>query len=402
MVSSVNSGRSDLKTDTLLKVSLWRVVFRTLLVLMIVLGASVTSQAKEVIYQNDLALQHYITKGYRLVYNSNQAMSTYSYAYSNSTTLESTSGTDAQFQSLIYTGIPNPQSMTVSPDGKTAWVMSSYQSGNDNARHGRIYRVDLSKYYGQEAYADEDKEGVTAGPEIVTGHGQTLSYNPATNELWYVRETKVQNTTLVQVDPDTLDVVKEIHFRFSSDYVFPPTFVFDREGNCWTYTRSVGSNWVPRGAIRFYKGKIEDDHVSFEMIPQGLRYPPGYLCQAFGYNPANDRLYVVSDGEYISVPASKAGEWTADDVETTVFKGQRREFEGIAFSEEGCGFLLVNKPSEIMRDKVTYESGLKERARIDEVKQVYASDQKDIEQKVEVEKDEIVLDNIGELLEEGL
>ena len=372
------------------------------LTVLIILCSAFRSYGVDVIYQSDMALQPYSTWDYGLVYNSNLAMSHYSSAYSNSTTLSSTSGPETEFQSLIYTGIPNPQSMTVAPDGKTAWVMASYASGSDNSRRGRVYRVDLSQYYGQEASADENTSAVTAGPVITTGHGQTLSYNPVTNELWYVRETKVENTTLVQVDPDTLDVVKEIHFRFSNRVDYPPTFVFDREGNCWTYTRSIGSSWVPRGAIRFYKGKIEDDHVTFEMVNQGLRYPPGYLCQAFGYNAANDRLYVVSDGEYISLPASKAGEWTEDDVETTIFAGERREFEGIAFSEEGCCFLLLNKPSEIMRDRVSYESGLKERARIEQVKETYSKDSEEHEAMVEEEKTELVLDTIGEMLEDGL
>ena len=99
--------------------------------------------------------------------------------------------------------------------------MSSYKSGSDNSRTGRIYRIDLSRFWQKEGPpGSKDTGAIKAGPEIVTGHGQTLAYNPKSHELWYVRETKVLNTTLVRVNPKTMEVEKEIHFRFGSTIVF--------------------------------------------------------------------------------------------------------------------------------------------------------------------------------------
>lgn len=357
----------------------------------------------ETIYQSYNALQPYSTSSYEMVYNANKTVTGYTCAYTTSQEMNSIDGGDMKFRSLIYTGIPNPQSMTVSDDGKTAWVMSSAKSGSDNSRRGRIYKVDLSRFWGKKASGSKDSDAVTAGPEIVTGHGQTLSYNPKTHELWYVRETKVTNTTLVQVDPDTMEVVKEIHFRFSGNIVFPPTFTFDGDGNCWTYTRSTGSSWVSRGTIRFYKGKIENDSVTFEMIQQGVRYPPGNLCQGFGYDPVNDLLYVGANGAVMTVPAKKLSQnaITADDVHTIRFDGTR-EFEGIAFDETGCAYFLTNKPSEIMRDTVSYQKALKLRTQFDEAKETYQADQEDMEAQKETETQEILTEKIGEALEEGL
>lgn len=371
--------------------------------LLIVWASAKTVFGVDTVYQSGNALQPYDTSSYQTVFNANETMTGYSCAYTSSQELNSISGPEMKFRSLIYTEIPNPQSITVSPDGYTAWVLSSNKSGGDNSRTGRIYKVDLKRFWNRSASGSEDTSAVTAGPEIVTGHGQTLSYDPKHNELWYVRETKVLNTTLVRVNPDTMAVEKEIHFRFGETIVFPPTFVFDYDGNCWTYTRSTGSNWVSAGTIRFYKGTIQGDTVTFRMINQGLRYPPGTECQAFAYNPQNDRLYVVSNGEILTVPAGKLSREsiTASDVQTIRFGGCR-EFEGLAFSEAGCAYFATNKPSEIMRDNVSYQSALKIQKKIDAAKKHYRSDSKAMNSAKKKQTEQIVTKKIGEDLNEGL
>lgn len=357
----------------------------------------------EVIHQSGMALQPYDTSIYDTVNNANETMTGYGHAYTNSQELNSVSGPSMQFRSLLYTEIPNPQSIAVSPDGKTAWVMSSYKSGSDNSRTGRIYRIDLSRFWKKKAAGSKDTGAIKAGPEIVTGHGQTLAYNPKSHELWYVRETKVLNTTLVRVNPKTMEVEKEIHFRFGSTIVFPPTFTFDKDGNCWTYTRSTGSNWVSAGTIRFYKGRIQGNRVTFRMINQGLRYPPGNLCQTFGYNPVNDRLYVVADGEMLTVPAGKLSrhQVTPADVQCIKFGGCR-EFEGLAFTETGCAYFATNKPSEIMRDRVSYNKALKLEAKYKRAKKNYARDRKAMKKEKEEQAQNITMEKIGKQLEDGL
>lgn len=357
------------------------------------------SYATENVYQSGTALDDsYSTSGYELIYNPHVSRAG---GGEGRSIMKTVSGPKMEFRTLIYPGISNPQSIAVSPDGNTAWVMNSYKSGNDNSRKGRIYRIDIGRYRDEDADEVSDEGAVTAGPLITTGHGQTLAYDPKTETLWYIRETKVSNTTLVQVDPDTMEIIKEIHFKFSNRVVFPPTFTFDREGNLWTYTRSIGTRWAPAGTIRFYKGTIEDDVISFEMIQQGLRYPPGKYCQSLGYNSSTDRLYVISDGVIFTVPASKLGNITADDVETLIFDGSR-EFEGMAFDEAGCAYFLTNNPSEIMRDEVSYVKSISEHDRIKEAKEQYDADTKGMEQAEEEGKKEIVREEVGSLLDEGL
>ncbi|MBQ1490065.1 MAG: hypothetical protein IIZ43_03370 [Eubacterium sp.] len=359
--------------------------------------------AVEHIYQSSPALQPFTFSGFSVVNNANV---TISYSYSGTSRQDYDSVTDdpkMKFRSLVYTPeIPNPQCITVDPAGKTAWIMSSYKGGSDNARTGRIYRVDIGKYWGKEAKGDRNGS-VKAGPTIVTGHGQTLSYNPVTKELWYVREVNARRTTFVQVDPKSLNVVKEIHCNFSTSTSTPPAFLFDIHGNAWMYIRSAGGKSVPRNALRFYKGKIEDDHVSFTMLMQGLRYPPGMGCQGFGYDPYHDLLYVCSDGQMIGVPAGKLclGSATAEDVRTVRFtRSPAREFEGIAFSEEGCAFFVTNKSSEIMRDEVSYKEAVKERKRVNRVKAKYKKDKEALKEKEEAGLEELVLEQIGDTLSE--
>ena len=237
---------------------------------------------------------------------------------------------------------------------------------------------------------------------IVTGHGQTLSYNPVTKELWYVRAVNVRSTTFVQVDPETLDVVKEIHCAFSTKTVTPPAFLFDIHGNAWMYIRSSGGKYVPRNAVRFYKGKIEDDHVSFTMQMRGLRYPAGTGCQGFGYDPYNDLLYVASDGQMVGVPAGNLDTATAEDVKTVPFtRSPSREFEGIAFSEEGCAFFLTNKRCEIMRDEVSYKKAMKEKERVRKVKEKYKKNQDALNEKKDEELEALVMEQIGEQLQQS-
>lgn len=370
-----------------------------------VMGSAVSVHAVEHIYQSDYACAEFDAGAYSIIYNENTSLGNFGYAYTESNEYNSTSGPEMKFRSMIYTDIPNPQSICVNPEGTVAWVLSSYASGSDNSRHGRVYRVDIKKYWGKKASGDsKNSKAIKVGPEIVTGHGQTIGYNPVTKELWFVRETKGKSTTFVQVDPDTLEELKDIHTPFGRRGTVPPVMCFDRDGNFWMYTRSAGTNYAPAGTIRFYKGKIENDHVSCIQVGQGLRYPPGSQCQAFGYNPFNDRLYVMSNGEILTVPATKLSNCTATaaDVECIKFTGSvRRECEGIAFNQEGCAFFMTNKPCEIMRDEVSYKKALKERERIKKVKAQFKEDKNAIEAERKKQVDTLVMEQISDELKDG-
>ena len=143
--------------------------------------------------------------------------------------------------------------------------------------------------------------------------------------------------------------------------------------------------------------------MTFRMINQGLRYPPGNLCQTFGYNPVNDRLYVVADGEMLTVPAGKLSRHrvTPSDVQCIKFGGCR-EFEGLAFTETGCAYFATNKPSEIMRDRVSYNKALKLEAKYKRAKKNYARDRKAMKKEKEEQAQNITMEKIGKQLEDGL
>ena len=97
---------------------LWGVVIVFLGMMLLLSGRK--AYGAEVIQQSGMALQPYDTSIYDTVNNANETMTGYGHAYTNSQELNSVSGPSMQFRSLLYTEIPNPQSIAVSPDGKTA------------------------------------------------------------------------------------------------------------------------------------------------------------------------------------------------------------------------------------------------------------------------------------------
>ena len=321
--------------------------------------------AATVYKQKGNALAAYKTKEYKLCYNQNLTIKKkYKYKKCKATTLTEKKGHPALFKSWAYLhdlGVRNPQSVAVTPDGHYAFIMTCRKGSAKEEKNwkGRVYKLDLFKL--QKKYRKDlkkltymklkktDTDCVQIGPEFKVGHGQAMAYNPATGELWYSQNLKLVNTNLVRIDQDTLLPDKEIRFKLKSSVRMGSNLAFDSEGNCYFYTKSNGSKWAPKNTIKIYRGQIDEDSVSFELIMQGLRYPPGQVPQSIGYNPASNRLYLINDGEIISVPVDKLGKLTKADVRTTVFKHRNREFEGLTFTEDGEGYFITNRSEELMK-----------------------------------------------------
>ena len=72
--------------------------------------------------------------------------------------------------------------------------------------------------------------------------------------------------------------------------------------------------------------------------------------QGVAVNPANNRLYFVSDDILTSVPTSgvQSGNFSADDIHYQAFDSGR-EFESLAFDQDGYGYLLALWPPELMQ-----------------------------------------------------
>ncbi|WP_105956934.1 hypothetical protein [Apilactobacillus quenuiae] len=255
----------------------------------------------------------------------------------------------------------NPQSITKSPDGHFAFIMYSNKVHGKNNGTSNIVRYDLWKLYKLKLnmnnmdairrgikHNPKIRAAIKFGPKINVGHGQSLAYNPKNNTLWYIlMGVNGHKATLVRASLKTFSPIKKIHFKFSSSYNLSNELTFDKHGNMYTYIKYL-PNKRSAGRIVIFKGKILGNRVHFNVIKQGILNGPGFHTQGLGYNPKSNRLYFVSDGIISSIPIKKLGRLKPNDVHTTCFK-TKREFEGIAFSKNGTGHILMNRGPELSK-----------------------------------------------------
>lgn len=328
-------------------------IITSVLICSLVLETTITNVDAKTYNQSGNALKGYVAKDYHVVNNNNYTRKRYKYKYYyDAKSIKITKGYKKNSKFTRYWMLKNsifkgksttsPQSICVTPDGRIAYILvtNMYSANKENNWTGRIYKVDILK-----------KKLLKKGPKITTGHGQAMGYNPKTKQLWFSNKNKEIKTNLVQVSTKTLKIVKTINFVLSSTVRMGNNLTFDKKGRVYFYTRSAGKWGAPGDPvnnIKIYRGRIHKKSVSFSLIMQGIKNPPGQIGQSLGYNPKSNRLYLVDDGEIISVPVSKLGHLKKKDVRTSVF-GKRREFEGLSFDKKGNGYFLTNKPYEIMK-----------------------------------------------------
>jgi hypothetical protein len=262
----------------------------------------------------------------------------------------------------------NPQSMTM--DNETGYLYVLYTVKADSIT-GWVVRYDtekLAKYkisYKQLAAAKKNgtskldkkiKKCIKCGPKFTTGHGQSLSFNPVTKELWEIKDTNMRAkpgsyATIQRINTSSLKPDRAIKFRLKYTVAMGHNLTFDSEGNAYFFTYAGSGNFV--GSVKIYKGQISGEEVHFELIPQGLRYAPGEHSQGMGYDAHRNRLVLVADGCIVSVPVDKLGELSPSDVWQTKFK-TKREFENVTFDEKGYAYLITNRNPEIFKSTAVY------------------------------------------------
>lgn len=270
----------------------------------------------------------------------------------------------------------NPQAIAITPDGTYAYVTYAAtpelrSKFNLSSTSGRIVRYDLKTLdelgvskdgemteLRAAAYRTREGKSLTShqeelmgclkfGPWFDLGHGSAFAYNPKDGNLWFTERGKGSNARLERVSTKTLEPNLKIKFKIKAGGILGNNLAFDKRGYCYYYSYS-GGGWAPKGSIKISRGKIGKKSVKFEQFPQAIRYSPSKNIQSIGYNPKNNRLYLVSNGTVVTVPVSKLGKLKKSDVLVSMFDG-KREFEGLAFDNAGQGYLLVNKDPELMR-----------------------------------------------------
>jgi len=227
---------------------------------------------------------------------------------------------------------------------------------NANNEEGiwKLRRLGLDIYHGYQLTEDQKelKKAIKIGPIFNTGHGQSLSYNPQTQSLWMWQDDGSEGKAkLMHINNDTLkpDRIYGVSAKVNNRTVTSfHNLAFDNEGNFYTDSVKRTEN-NPNGYATIFTGRVINDTV--EMRPLlTIQNRPGTYSQAIAVNNVNNRLYLVSDGVFYSIPIDKlrSKNLTQDDFEYYVFD-TNREFEGLSFDSEGNGYLLVIRGSEVLK-----------------------------------------------------
>lgn len=345
-------------------------------------GGTTTLAHAKTYTQHGNALANYNVNKYKTVKNKNLFVKRYTFkqSYTNifqtsPTSISSTKGKKVTFKSNVFLPVTynrsadwgNPQSEVLSKDGNTLYELITTSS---QSTEGWIVRYNLgalrSKFGISTSHMDALRRAtydhsvnqmtstdkaimkyIKIGPKFDTGHGQSLAMNPKNGQLWFIGAPVKVHSNVQQVSTKTLKPTKRINFMLKSTVTMGSNLTFDKKGNAYFFTYSNGG-WAPKGAVKIYKGKINNKSVKFHLVMQGLRYRPGTKPQSIAYNVKRNRLYFVSDSSISSVPVSKLGHLKASQVEGTNLNG-KREFEGIQFTKNGAGYLMTNKGAELMK-----------------------------------------------------
>lgn len=221
--------------------------------------------------------------------------------------------------------------------------LNTYQSQIDAAK---AQNPEMFKYV-------EIAQTAQLSPEVDIGHGQTLSFNPDNGHIYLAEDNTLtdlasrdDNNTVLEMDPDTLKPIREYNFKMyhgDSANLQLHTLAFDKDGNAY-WGRKYNGGYI------FFYGRLDQNGVSFQASSSYVGNRGGSTNQGVAVNPANNRLYFVSDDILTSVPTSKiqSGNFSASDVHYQAFNSGR-EFESLAFDQDGYGYLLALWPPELMR-----------------------------------------------------
>lgn len=190
-------------------------------------------------------------------------------------------------------------------------------------------------------------------PQVDIGHGQTLSFNPQNKHLYIVEDNTLtdlknrdQDNSVLEMTADTLKPLRQYNFKMyhgKTANLQLHTLTFDKRGNAY-WGRKNGLGYM------FFYGRLDQHDVQFQAAPTYFKNRGGSPNQGVSYNPANDRLYYVTDDILTSIPtqAVRDGSFTANDMHYMAFTS-KRECESLTFDQQGYGYQLMLWPAEILK-----------------------------------------------------
>ena len=195
---------------------------------------------------------------------------------------------------------------------------------------------------------------IKIGPEIPTGHGQTLSYNPATKQLWILLDNETsfgvelyrESTVIQQICAKTLKPEKALRFSCETPdgrILLPGrVMTFDKNGAAYTAIRSSA------GAVTIFRLDIKDNKVTVTTM-QKMRYGASIKrLQCLSYNAYNNKMYLVGDDSIAYFPLDKLGSLKPADI-SYINYNSKREFQSLTFDSKGYAYLLVIMTPELLK-----------------------------------------------------
>ncbi|KZX16905.1 hypothetical protein MBCUT_04560 [Methanobrevibacter cuticularis] len=199
------------------------------------------------------------------------------------------------------------------------------------------------------------KKAIKIGPIFKVGHGQSLTLNPKTKSLWMWQDANHNSSILklMQISKVSLKPLKAYKFSISYNGRKLHQFfnlAFDKNGNFYM-NRNIKLSSSKFPSLMIFTGKITKNMTNIQIkLLTIIKNSPGTYSQSIAINPINNRLYLVSDGVFYSIPINKLinGTLTKNDFHYSVFS-TTREFEGITFDNYGKSYLLILRGTEVLK-----------------------------------------------------
>lgn len=237
-----------------------------------------------------------------------------------------------------------------------------------------IFKFDKSKGYKvvDKKRVRDIKKAIKVGPKISNvGHGQTLSVNSATGELWILQDSILKGgyaqeegkkVFFARINPNSLTIDQRIPYYQDDGFKVGHVMTFDDSGTVYM-AKNMNIKYAGKNhkGVRIYYGVIIDEEISF-MQYCDLLYRGGEDLQAMGYNEHDQKLYLVYNGLIMSVDTTKihhensesgGKNAVAENVDKNVVGVIRfatnREFEGISFDTAGHLYVGAISGPELLR-----------------------------------------------------
>jgi hypothetical protein len=216
-----------------------------------------------------------------------------------------------------------------------------------------------------EAFVRQLNDAIKIGPMFKMGHGQSLSYNWKTDEIWMWQDMSMKAAyysnhpcVLQRIDPDALRADKYLKFkmRTGSGVVVASghNLTFDTDGNFYFFAVTQTGAY-PKGSAKLFKGRLRSGSkfsVKIHIVDQLINKGPGPVGQTIHYSKKDKKLYLGSDASFLSIPAGKIGKTGKGKIKKSELKATllntKRELESLTTDSNGKLYLFSNRGPELL------------------------------------------------------